>query len=54
MSYKDKQAWRWFIRKVRDLNIGNGKTVKDFLIGGTFLDETSLLEYEEQLKGNGD
>ena len=54
MSYKDKQAWRWFIRKVRDLDIGNGKTVKDFLIGGTILNEASLLKYEEQLKGNGD
>lgn len=49
MRCKDKQAWRWFIRKVRDLYAGGDKRVKDFLIGGTFLDFDALEKHEREV-----
>ena len=45
LSYGDKQAWRWLIRHVRELEVPGRKKLKDFLIGGTFVDVDALIEY---------
>ena len=45
LSYGDKQAWRWLIRHARELEVPGGKKLKDFLIGGTFVDVDALIEF---------
>ena len=45
LSYGDKQAWRWLIRHARELEVPGGKKLKDFLIGGTFVDVDALIKF---------